>query len=113
MAVVERMPNSPYKTALIVAIQSRMEALRVQLRPNGTGEKLGSLTFRAQGASTECHICSSGWALDFQPVSERAPAGKTRPRPGLCDWLAVGRRRNRDRCPALSLGIFHVGTCPK
>jgi len=36
MAVVERMPNSPYKTALIVAIQSRMEALRVQFRPNGT-----------------------------------------------------------------------------
>jgi hypothetical protein len=50
MAVVERMPNSPYKTALIVAIQSRMEALRVQFRPNGTGGKLGSLTFRAQGA---------------------------------------------------------------
>lgn len=41
MAVVERMPNSPYETALIVAIQHRMEALRmealrVQFRPNGT-----------------------------------------------------------------------------
>ena len=29
MAVVERMPDSPYKRALIVAIQSRMKALRV------------------------------------------------------------------------------------
>ena len=36
MAVVERMPNSPYKKALIVAIQSRMEVLRVQSRPKGT-----------------------------------------------------------------------------
>lgn len=33
MAVVERMPDSPYKTALIVAIQSRMEMLKAQPRP--------------------------------------------------------------------------------
>jgi hypothetical protein len=32
LAVVELMPDSPYKTALIVAIQSRMDALRVQPR---------------------------------------------------------------------------------
>jgi hypothetical protein len=32
MAVVERMSDSPYKTALIFAIQSRMEALRAQTR---------------------------------------------------------------------------------
>jgi len=32
MAVVERMPESAYKTALIVAIQSRMEMLRVECR---------------------------------------------------------------------------------
>jgi hypothetical protein len=29
MAVVERMPDSPSKRALIIAIQSRMKALRV------------------------------------------------------------------------------------
>jgi hypothetical protein len=30
MAVVERMPDSPYKSALIRAIQDRMEMLRVR-----------------------------------------------------------------------------------
>lgn len=29
MAVIERMPDSPYKRTLIVAIQTRMKALRV------------------------------------------------------------------------------------
>lgn len=28
MAVIERMPDSPYKAALIVAVESRMAALR-------------------------------------------------------------------------------------
>lgn len=28
LAVVERMPDSPYKRALIIAIQSRMESLK-------------------------------------------------------------------------------------
>jgi hypothetical protein len=32
MAVVERMPDSPTKRALIIAIQSRMKALKVGVR---------------------------------------------------------------------------------
>ena len=39
MAVIERMPDSPSKKALLVAIQSRMAALQVRNAgtPNGAG----------------------------------------------------------------------------
>jgi hypothetical protein len=48
MAVVERMPDSPCKRALIVAIQSRMKVLRMGL-PVGLGTNTGGAQLPPNG----------------------------------------------------------------
>jgi hypothetical protein len=48
MAVVERMPDSPSKRALIIAIQSRMKALRVGI-PVGLDTDTGGAQFPLGG----------------------------------------------------------------
>jgi hypothetical protein len=48
MAVVERMPDSPSKRALIIAIESRMKVLKVNL-PRGLGTEIGGAQFPPGG----------------------------------------------------------------
>ena len=48
MAVAERMPDCPSKRALIIAIQSRMKVLRVNL-PGGLGIETRGRNFRRMG----------------------------------------------------------------
>jgi len=50
MAVVERMPDSPSKRALIIAIQSRMKVLRVGIQAEQNAET-GALKSGGCGAN--------------------------------------------------------------
>src|ERR1017187_315416 len=77
MAVVERMPDSPSKRALIIAIQSRMKALRVlvpverhckTVRPLGAGI-LPSLVERTGRAVRPLRRCFRSGTSKKPPVS--------------------------------------------